>query len=546
MRGTGAASRHGRLPRHQRGAALLALALLLTVFVLYGLLTSVGTAVQRSDRDARSFEAILQAKQALIARAALDENKPGSLTCPAKNEAGTSSGICSAANDQVGRVPWKTLGAPRFADADGEQLWYALSPSFQPSAGAINSDTPGTLEIRGDTPQKGVVAVLIAPGAALSYANADPNLQALQSRPPGAARLDAANYLEGENNFKRPAELTNNGVFERAARSEGFNDLVVALTAEDLFQSVDAVVARRIDKEVRPLLERHRTAWGAFPFAAGPFDPAAPDFAGDVGTLAGFIPVDNSTQRPVFQPGPTVTKSPSDTNPANTVGLGSSCAPVTGASAADCAAGSALDCTISHAGTPRVRISGAIHNVGVAVLRDRLLVPSASIDPVGRVSDAPAERPLVSGSTDSATGHGSYTIEVQISAAGPGISFTRFKVCAPTNAFDPPEVASDPYPAWFKPNGWQRLVYYRAMNGCSGPGSCVTLRKPDGSTVQAAGVLAFAGVKLAGRTRPSSNAADYFEEANATAVASMPALPVFEQRPVSRAFNDRVIGLGTL
>jgi len=130
--------------------ALLALAALISAFLIASALnlTSAGNSNEREDR---SMRALRKAKAALIAYAANEQwqlykgqttNQPGGLPCPDNNDTGASPGICSAAADRVGRLPWATIGGEDLRDASGERLWYAVSTNFYKNvANIINSDS---------------------------------------------------------------------------------------------------------------------------------------------------------------------------------------------------------------------------------------------------------------------------------------------------------------------------------------------------------------------------------------------------------------------
>src|SRR6185436_20415405 len=112
----------------QRGAALIVM-LALVGIVAVALVLKVGYAAgDRTGRDTKTALALGQARDALIARAAMDVNRPGSLPCPDTDNDGAAelfAGVnCPA---YVGRLPWRTLGLPDLRDGAGERLWYAVS-----------------------------------------------------------------------------------------------------------------------------------------------------------------------------------------------------------------------------------------------------------------------------------------------------------------------------------------------------------------------------------------------------------------------------------
>ena len=194
--------RASRCSGQQRGVALVVL-LALVSFVLVGaLLSFAGSTDDSIERGKRTEAALAQAKLALIdyaasvylgtACAAPGNNcpRPGDLPCPDLNNNGTADAVpaCDATVRRIGRLPWRTLGLPDVRDGYGERLWYAVSANFKNNTrtactvvagtGCLNSDTPGTITIRdnrgnvlydaGIAPSTGVVAVVFAPGAALT------------------------------------------------------------------------------------------------------------------------------------------------------------------------------------------------------------------------------------------------------------------------------------------------------------------------------------------------------------------------------------------
>jgi hypothetical protein len=230
--------------------------ILATVLALgAGAVVTVATASSRHGAHAAervTQEALAAASRALIGRAAMDGDRPGSLPCPDTDDDGEAdlwdrTGIhCPG---YVGRLPWKTLGLPPLRDGSGELLWYALSPTLRdhPTMQPINSVEPSAqIRIVGTEPALDVAAVVIAPGAVLPG----------QVRNAAGAR-DPANYLEGHN------ATSGDNVYETALASAGFNDRVLAIGRAQLFD----VVERRVANEIRTALQRYYAAFGFFPYA---------------------------------------------------------------------------------------------------------------------------------------------------------------------------------------------------------------------------------------------------------------------------------------
>lgn len=241
--------------KRQRGFALgLVLALLIGAGLwLFGRLASRAA----SDDGARQLAA---ARDALLARAVNDANRPGSLPCP--DHPGNADGNAelfagNACPTYLGLLPWRTLDLPPPADGRGDPPWYLLAPGLRDhdSAEPINDTSAGGLALPGDP--AGVAALLILPGPPL----------------PGQQRPSprAADYLEGQ------------FADGRYTASPTGNDRWLALTRRDLWAAVD----QRVAGEVRACLLAHASASGSFPWPA-PF--ATDGQRGQAGSRFGRLP----------------------------------------------------------------------------------------------------------------------------------------------------------------------------------------------------------------------------------------------------------------
>jgi len=256
---------HGR----EHGAALLLLMLLAFLAASSWVIQQRGGESATSARgavDRTTRTALAQAKEALLGRAASDDNRPGSLPCPDTDNDGDSemfAGVqCRA---YVGRLPWKTLDIPEALDGNGERLWYALSANLRdhPSAQPINAQQTAQLSLDG---RPNIAAIIFAAGGSLAG----------QSGRPSNALAD---YLDGTN-------ADGDTAYASARASPTFNDVALAITQEDLFRPVK----RRVLAEVRGSpttagLRRYRAEQGAFPWA----DSGGDGFA-DNGEANGSLP----------------------------------------------------------------------------------------------------------------------------------------------------------------------------------------------------------------------------------------------------------------
>jgi hypothetical protein len=212
---------------YQHGAALLIFMLFIFLVATSWILGQSGGTNARNQRDKVTATAMAQAKEALIGRAATDDNRPGSLPCPNINGDGTVPLFAGTqCPSYIGRFPWKTLGLPEPLDGNGDGLWYALSPGSRDNLAAqpINPQKPLELTLDG-TPN--IAAIIFSPGPPLANQN---------GRPSNAV----ADYLDGSNN---DGDYT----FVSGPPSATFNDKVLAITRENLFN----VVNRRILREIR-------------------------------------------------------------------------------------------------------------------------------------------------------------------------------------------------------------------------------------------------------------------------------------------------------
>jgi type II secretory pathway pseudopilin PulG len=545
----------------QRGfamIALLALAALITAFLIAsGLnLTSAGNSNEREDR---SMSALRKAKAALIAYAASEQwqlyklqptEQPGGLPCPDADDDGSSEGAtCSNALSRIGRLPWATIGAEDLRDASGERLWYAVSSNFRRLSGTtiINSDTQGLLTVTGAAPAGNVVAVVIAPGGALS----------------GQDRILQHNshlaYLEG---------VTVGGTdstFDTVALPTGTaNDRLLAITQAELMAVVEPVVAARIEREVKPLLVDYFTKWGRYPFAmtfaSPPVAQGAYQGTSSPQTTMGLLPV---TDTAIFTwQNPTVVQIPG--------GMGS---PVL--DTATCSISSlTVTCTVHYHDSrgssfddecrPNIQIQLLLANAQLAFadaqaplpgdtsnfrMRDGLNnVPNNQGSPYGYWSQVGFVEPT-QGFLATATG-GLLTYTGRLQNANDMSNEARITITLPAPAYLPR--LTNPNIAWFLSNQWYRQTYYAISSGyrpssvgsCNPPDpsapSCLTVNNLPGQTNNKQAILIFAGRALDGQIRtgpPGNNLPNYLEGENST-----PGDLIFEHRAGNpTTINDRVV-----
>lgn len=234
--------------RRQRGAAFLLALLLLALAALAlaatdGLLAAAARAADRS-----TAAALARARDALIGRAVADDNRPGSLPCPALDEGGqVALFVGNRCPTYIGRFPWKAMKTGELRDGRGDLLWYALAPALRdhPAVEPLDGQTAATLSVDG---LDGVAALLFSPGPPL----------------PGQTRHAAstiADHLDGANADGDDAYATT-----------GTNDRLLPITRNALFRPVGLRVLAEIrgpgDSPVAGL-RGHHTTYGIFPWADG-------------------------------------------------------------------------------------------------------------------------------------------------------------------------------------------------------------------------------------------------------------------------------------
>jgi hypothetical protein len=237
----------------QQGAALLILLLLLVVLAGTVFVSQLKSAEVDLDAQRKTAAALAEAKQALLGRAASNDD-PGSLPCPDNHAPGSADEgtadllVGTACPSYVGRLPWRSLRLGDLRDGAGERLWYVLAPEFRDRGVAILPTLPGSINVIGTAPVAGVAAAIIAPGTALSGQNR-------------AATTDRAQYLES---YVDPVTLNT------AAVGPAFNDRLMAVTAADIRRVSTQRMAREL---ILPNLPH------AYPANTGWF-PTAGDWAG--------------------------------------------------------------------------------------------------------------------------------------------------------------------------------------------------------------------------------------------------------------------------
>lgn len=254
--------------QRQRGAVFIVMLVVMIMGVTFFLVSALSKTSMQLERNRQTADALAQAKDALIGRAASAPNVPGSLPCPDINNDGISEGVAGNCTSYVGRLPWKTLGLPDLRDASGERLWYALSVNFRDNSAAhINSDTTGTITVfapdgtllNDGTGSTGAVALVIAPGDVLTRQGGtqqDRSSAGTNSPPNYLDIATVAGNTQDNANFTGSSSSTNGFILGRVKDSNDniiVNDQILVITRDQLLP----VVETRIAREVRSCLDSY-------------------------------------------------------------------------------------------------------------------------------------------------------------------------------------------------------------------------------------------------------------------------------------------------
>lgn len=286
----------------QQGVTLL-------IFAVIIVLAAASFAVSRlSINDVKTKQLIKtrlvlkEAKAALIAYAVnypeitSAVRGPGYFLCPDTDNDGEAETGCNGPAT-VARLPWKTLGIEGLRDSDNERLWYAISQNFDytssPANKLVNTATVGSISLKNSngvlindgTSIDALVAVIIAPGAALTRLDGYP--QNRNGNPDNA--IDYLDNLNGEDNAMFVHNSTNGFIEgDSNANNNEFNDLVITITYNDIMPLIQKRVAAEMQKSLNDFSDNANC--GVYPPAdAGRFPVDAPQWS-EPGCATGLLP----------------------------------------------------------------------------------------------------------------------------------------------------------------------------------------------------------------------------------------------------------------
>lgn len=251
-------------PQQQRGFGAVIFVALIALLAIGVLMTVLAGKSAQNEFDEKTLPVLAVAQKSLIAYAAANPT-PGRLPCADTDNDGVED--CGGpAGNQLGRLPWKTLGLPDLRDGAGECLWYAVSGTFResPLTTPVNSDTNGQLIVKdasGNTLAGNAIAVILAPGPALPGVTRTPGT----AQCPGATAVitfaDASTYLDVANAINNATSPPATLVVSQP--SDTFNDRLVFITPAQFFPAVE----RRVAGEIKKILLAYYAANGYYPFA---------------------------------------------------------------------------------------------------------------------------------------------------------------------------------------------------------------------------------------------------------------------------------------
>jgi hypothetical protein len=252
--------------RSHAGFAIFATVLVLLLGIVSVTLTFYRPTPQSAGTTEKEADVFAGVKAALIGYAArqgvfqcadpdsagcaaeLETSRLGEFPCPDTNNDGLADrdAAKSTCISRLGRVPWRTLGIPEPRDYAGETLWYAVSALWIESAAAINSATPGDIEVRaadGSLATAAAVAVILSSGTAVP-GQTRASCQ-LRVQPAPTECVIASNFLENQGTVTK-------GITSYSAGTPGpaFNDRLTYILASDVVPALEM----RLGSELRALL----------------------------------------------------------------------------------------------------------------------------------------------------------------------------------------------------------------------------------------------------------------------------------------------------
>lgn len=481
----------------QKGAALILIAFILGLGAAVFVLKTYNADTARARQDEKTYKALAEAKQALIAWAVNHPNTPGLMPYPDRNGDSNyddtsdcyASNVNFAPNFTIGRLPLfksdpncvnakstvKSGLAGDFRDSSGERLWYEVSqnllhdyknngdpngtsPIINPSI--INTPTNEwfvVVDRSGKVLSDRVAAVIIAPGAPVGN----------QDRSSGIA--DANQYLDkvvmaSGKNYKnytyydsaipllkqefivgddmRLVSEDDPTYKNQTVEPYYFNDKLVYITADELM----AAIEKRAAAEVKTAIKNYKLSTSYNPYAS--ILGGNKNYSCVVGMLAGALPIAAPHTSSCTYTGVTSATSNSSCSFADvdSIIFTKTGANFNGSSGA-CQFNRKV-CTCSGAGTcTRAAQSFSCDSAGLC---------SANISGTYKFSG---------GVFDSVTSKCTSSCGTDITCSGIGGGAFSHSSCTDSPFND--VTTNSKLPIWFTTNLWQNYIYYTAQRGAS-------------------------------------------------------------------------------
>ena len=527
-------SRQFQIRLRQSGISLILLVFLIALAATGLAVRALSSGSIQIARNVSSANSLKDAKDALIGYALTYES--GSVPNPGRFPCAENTSLIGGANEgqamsscttsyKPGRLAWRTLGLGDLRDGNNDNLWYALSPAFNNSAAAINSDTSPSLKV--DNIANSAIAVILSPGNVLST-QSRPNISA-------SSAPSVSNYLDSTN-------ATNTASFITGTSSSTFNDSSLTLKPDDVFP----VMEKRVLAEIKNYLLTYKALWGAYPFPATFSNPSSASYIGVKTNTGGLLPIADAG----VSWGTSFWFTYSSTEGFN---IGT-CSLSSG--------NQVLTCSIPSQSSPTSRlltINASLSNVALGFYKQMTVTNTSDFTITSSTTKSLINAPGAIQYSLNSSGGGTVTIQIQTTAVAGSytVKFNR-----------PPQLdnwnTTSNIANYIYQNKWHNLIYYKVAlpylpggTGVCGTNNCLTVNSinttPNTSKANVGALLVSAGRKLditnarpapayssstPAQSRPGTTLADYLDSTNN--IAADTGL-IFESTnlPLS-SFNDQV------
>lgn len=284
-------------PCKQQGLALIMIAVLLVLSTTIAFFTYFNSSQYEVERARRTFDALNEAKLALIGWSVAHPDYPGILPFPDRNNDGDYNGVSDCVNPAItplnnshllGKLPFNNQASPcvgsslglaiNLIDGNGEKLWYAVSRNLIRTSVAgplvinpsiVDSPINPWLIVRdknGQLISNRVAAVIIAPGPAVGAQTRDGGLAGptayLDSLSIDGTMYSNASYTVPDEDFIMGEDMKNvPSTHPTYQQPYQFNDKLVYITIDEL---MDALEERAI-REAATALRNYYSSSAAVP-----------------------------------------------------------------------------------------------------------------------------------------------------------------------------------------------------------------------------------------------------------------------------------------